>query len=293
MPDLPFAITDRLRPLIGAVRRSEPVGGGCIANATRIEASDARYFLKWSGGDAGQTFEAEAAGLRALREAPSPLLVPEVLAAWNADDAAPGALLMEWVEPGRTDAGFWERFGEALAALHRTTSTDGRYGFERDNFIGRTPQPNAWRSAWPDFFRSQRLEPQIALARARDRWRERWDAPAEQLLDRLPEWLPESPPASLLHGDLWSGNFLPASDGRAALIDPATYFGHRETDLALTELFGGFDRRFYDAYRAAWPLESGYTERREVYNLYHLLNHLNLFGAGYAGQVERTLNRFA
>ncbi|MEP0548269.1 MAG: fructosamine kinase family protein [Rhodothermales bacterium] len=293
MPDLPNAVVDRLRPHVGDIRRSEPVGGGCIANAMRIEAGGTRYFLKWSGGEAGQTFEAEAAGLRALRNAASPLLVPDVMATWNADDTGPGALLMGWIEPGRTDAAFWERFGEALAALHRSTPADGRYGFERDNFIGRTPQPNAWRMTWPNFFRSQRLEPQIALARSRGGWRERWNAPAERLLDRLPEWLPVSPPASILHGDLWSGNFLPASDGCAALIDPATYYGHRETDLALTELFGGFDRRFYDAYRAAWPLEPGYAARREVYNLYHLLNHLNLFGAGYAGQVERTLRRFA
>ena len=293
MLDLPESVVERLRPHVGAVRSAEPVSGGCIANATRIEAGGATYFLKWSGGDAGYTFEAEAAGLRVLRDAASPLLIPDVLAVENVDRMRPGFLLIGWIEPGAQDVVYWTKLGEALAELHRTTSADERYGFEHDNFIGRTPQPNTWCPSWPEFFRSQRLEPQIGLARAGGGWRVPWDPLTDRLLDRLPALLPPHPPASLLHGDLWSGNVLATSDGRTALIDPATYFGHRETDLALTELFGGFDRRFYAAYRAAWPLETGYEERREVYNLYHLLNHLNLFGDGYAGQVERVLRRFA
>lgn len=282
---------DALRSHVGEVRRIEPVGGGCIANATRLDAERGRFFLKWSGGEAGRTFEAEAAGLRALRDAESPLLIPEGIDVRDAD-GEPGFLLMEWVEPSRKEDGFWTDFGRAFAALHRHTSADGRYGFGRDNFIGRLPQRNDWRERWPDFFRSQRLEPQVALARERGRWQTSWDAPAGRLLDRLDDLLPAEPPASVLHGDLWSGNFLAASDGRAALIDTAAYFGHREADLAMTELFGGFDQRFYDAYRAAWPLEPNYEERREVYNLYHLVNHLNHFGGSYAGGVERTLRRF-
>ncbi len=263
MPALPDAVAESVRPHVGAVRRASPVGGGCIANATRVEAERGQFFLKWGGGEVGQTFEAEAAGLRALRDAESPVLIPAVVAAWNGTEALAGVLLMEWIEAGNRDAGFWERFGEALATLHRTTSADGCYGFERDNFIGRSPQHNAWRPAWPDFFRSQRLEPQIEWAREAGRWQQEWSEPAERLLARLGDLLPASPPASILHGDLWSGNFLATRDGRAALIDPATYFGHRETDLALSELFGGFDSRFYDAYRAAWPLEPGYAERRD------------------------------
>ncbi len=290
---LPNAVTEAIRPHVGAVRTAEPVGGGCIADATRVESGGGSYFLKWSEGEAGQTFEAEVAGLRALREACSPLVVPEVLAAENAARERPGFLLMAWLEPGRRDAGFWQRFGEGLASLHHHTPTDGRYGFERDTFIGRLPQSNRWAEDWPTFFRSQRLAPQITLAREQGRWKAAWNRPAERLLDRLGDMLPAEPPASVLHGDLWSGNVLTASDSRAALIDPAAYVGHRETDLALTELFGGFDRRFYDAYRAAWPLEPGYAERREVYNLYHLVNHLNHFGASYAGGVERTLRRFS
>jgi fructosamine-3-kinase len=268
------------------------VGGGCIANATRVESERGTFFLKWSDGEAGRTFEAEAAGLRGLAAPASPLRIPEPLLARDADSDGPGLLLMAWIEPGRKGREFWTGFGDALAALHRTTSADGQYGFDRANFIGRLPQRNDWRARWPEFFRSQRLVPQIEQARVNGRWNTAWDAPADRLFDRLGDLLPADPPASVLHGDLWSGNFLAASDGRAALIDPATYYGHRETDLAMTELFGGFDRRFYDAYRTAWPLEPGYEDRREVYNLYHLINHLNHFGAGYAGGVERTLRRF-
>ncbi len=293
---LPAAVRAALRPHVGAVEQAEPVGGGCIAQATRIGAGGHAYFVKWSAGTAGQTFETEAAGLRVLRdtclrEAAPRLLIPEVLAAQNADDR-PGFLLMEWIEPGTRDAGFWQRLGEGLAAMHRHPAAGGRYGFERDNFIGHLPQRNGWHTSWPAFFRSQRIEPQMALARTSGRWNAAWDPLADRLLDRLPALLPASPPASVLHGDLWSGNALASSSGRAALVDPAAYFGHYETDLALTELFGGFDRRFYQAYRATCPLEPGYEERREVYSLYHLINHLNHFGAGYAARVERTLQRF-
>lgn len=292
MSALPEAVRSALHPHVGAVGKVEAVGGGCIANATRIDAERGRFFLKWSGGEAGRTFAAEAAGLRALAAAESPLRIPQPLFARDADDEVPGVLLMAWIEPGRKGSAFWADFGTALAALHRTTSADGRYGFERANFIGRLPQQNDWHARWPDFFRSQRLAPQIERARTNGRWRPNWDGLADRLLDRLEELLPAAPPASVLHGDLWSGNYLAASDSCAALIDPATYYGHRETDLAMTELFGGFDGRFYEAYRAAWPVEPGYEDRREVYNLYHLINHLNHFGAGYASGVERVLRRF-
>ncbi|MDX1529946.1 MAG: fructosamine kinase family protein, partial [Rhodothermales bacterium] len=204
----------------------------------------------------------------------------------------PGVLLMEWVEPRNKGRGFGERFGEGLAQLHRHTSGDGRYGFDRANFIGRLPQANDWHGSWPAFFRSRRLEPQVRMARERRRWRSGWTALADRLFDRLDALLPEAPPASVLHGARGGATARAAAGGRAALVDPAAYYGHRETDLSMTELFGGFDRDFYAGYRSAWPLEPGYDERREVYNLYHLLNHLNHFGASYAGGVERVLRRF-
>lgn len=292
MSALPLTVTDALVPHLGGIRSVTPVGGGCIANASRVEGERGTAFLKWSGGEAGTAFESEAAGLAALRAADSRLLIPEVIAVENAEGSAPGFLLMEWVPPAAPSPAYWEALGEGLAAMHRQQEEEGRYGFAGDNFIGRLPQRNAWQARWPDFFRAERLEPQIAMARERGRWRQSWDAPAERLLAHLDEVLPMTPPASVLHGDLWSGNALPAEGDRAALVDPAAYYGHREADLALTELFGGFDGAFYDAYRDAWSLEPGYPERREVYNLYHLINHLNHFGESYAGQVERTLRRF-
>ena len=267
-----------------------------MAKACRLEAGGERYFLKWGADPVARTFPAEAEGLEALRGAGSPLAVPEVRAVQGAAEDAPGFLLMDWIASGRKGPGFWEDFGQGLAALHRHASEDadagGRYGFAEDNFIGRTPQQNGWAERWPVFFRERRLAPQVALAREGGRWQSGWDAPLEALRKRLPDLLPERPPASTLHGDLWSGNFMVTALGKAALVDPAAYYGHREADLALTELFGGFEADFYAAYCAAWPLAPGYEERRAVYNLYHLLNHLNLFGRSYARRVEAVLRGF-
>ncbi len=275
--------------LPGPISGWTPVGGGCIANACRIEASGQSFFLKWSEGAAARTFPAEAAGLRALAEAQSPLVLPKVQALQKGNGGA-GFLLMEWIESGGAPRDFWERFGRGLAELHHHIAE--RYGFEADNFIGRLPQQNGWKAEWPAFFRECRLTPQVEMARDRGRWQAAWDGALDHLFARLDTLLPVRPPASILHGDLWSGNFLVDSSGRATLFDPAAYFGHREADLALTELFGGFEERFYAAYHEAWPLEAGYDERREVYNLYHLVNHLNHFGGSYAGSVARTLYRF-
>ena len=289
---LPADVAEAIAPYLKSpVRRTSFVGGGCIAHATRLDTDDGSFFLKYGRGAVAQTFSAEAAGLRALRGAESPLLMPAVLAAEDHIDERPGFLLMEWIEPGSKGDGFWEAFGHGLAVLHRHTAE--QYGFDQDNFIGRLPQHNAWANTWPAFFRLNRLGPQAAMARKAGHWRSAWEPALHTLENRLANLLPEHPPASLLHGDLWSGNFLVTATGWAALIDPAVYYGHREADLAMTELFGGFSDRFYHAYREAWPLESGYEERREIYNLYHLINHLNLFGSSYAGAVTSILKRFA
>lgn len=289
---LPALLTEALQARLSTpVRACVPVGGGCIARACRLETDAGRFFLKWGDAAVARTFRAEARGLRALRSAGSPLRVPEVRAAEEATAGGPGFLLLEWIEAGEKGPRFWERFGRGLAILHACTAE--RFGFETDNFIGRTPQPNTPMAEWPAFFRVRRLEPQAERARAAGRWPRAWDAPFEALCARLDALLPRRPAPSLLHGDLWSGNFMVARDGAAVLIDPAVYFGHAETDLAMTELFGGFDPRFHDAYAEARPLDAGYAERRDVYNLYHLLNHLNLFGEGYAGSVAAVLRRCA
>ena len=273
-----------------SIRSVAAVGGGCIANACRVETDGSPFFLKYGDDEVARTFSGEAAGLEALGAADSPLAVPSVLDTAPATDERPGFLVTEWITTGREGRRFWETFGQGLAALHRHAADE--YGFDRDNFIGRLPQKNEWTERWPTFFRTQRLEPQVAMARERGRWRSDWTRSLEALYRRLPELLPREPEPSVLHGDLWKGNFMVTATGTPALIDPAVYYGHREADLAMTELFGGFQDRFYDAYRAARPLEPGYETRRDVYNLYHLINHLNLFGAGYAGSVEEILRPF-
>lgn len=288
LPDpLRDALEGRLDVSINSVAT---VGGGCIANACRLETEGAPFFLKYGDEEVARTFPGEAAGLEALGTADSPLVVPSVVDTAPPDGERPGFLVMEWINAGRQGRRFWERFGEGLAALHRHAADE--YGFDRDNFIGQLPQQNEWTERWPAFFREQRLEPQVEMARERNRWRTNWVSPVDTLYRRLPEILPATPEPSVLHGDLWKGNFMVTAVGDPALIDPATYYGHREADLAMTELFGGFDDRFYEAYRSAWSLEPGYETRRDVYNLYHLINHLNHFGGGYAGSVESTLTSF-
>ncbi len=261
------------------------VGGGCISPAARVEtdAGDV-FFLKWgsaSGTPAG-LFDAEAQALAALAAAQA-VRVPEVVAVGGANAGAPW-LLLEWLEPGAPDARTWPELGRVLAGLHRIRAE--RYGWPEDNFIGSLPQTNGWAASWAAFWRERRLAPQLEQAvRAGHfdaRARRRFDA----LLDRLDTLLAEAEAdgASLLHGDLWSGNVHVMAGGEAALIDPSAYHGHREVDLAMSELFGGFGTGFHEAYREAWPLTPGYAEvRRPIYQLYYLLVHVNLVGAGYVG----------
>lgn len=291
---IPDSVLHAIEPIAGAVKKSAMVGGGCIANATRIDTEEGIYFLKWADGEAGQSFRAELDGLYALHEASNNLhmVIPEPLLAENAG-ANPGFLLMEWIEHGRPQSEDWRAFGRALAELHRRApkGADGRYGFAEDNWIGSKSQKNGWSDSWPEFFGERRLLAQAQTVRQRGAWNERWNRPLENLVGKLDELLPQAPHPSLLHGDLWAGNALPSENGCFALIDPAVYVGHREADLGMTELFGGYAPPFYEGYNEAWPLESGYTERREIYNLFHLINHLT-HGSGYTGQVERILVRY-
>lgn len=291
---IPEKLRNEVEAQVGPIERSATVGGGSIANAYRLDTTRGTFFLKYARGEAGRSFEAEAEGLSALgREAEGTgIRVPRLLLARN-EGEEPGLLLLEWIPQGRIEPGYWSRFGKALSVLHRKEPPGGEaWGFHRDNFIGATPQRNGWMRDWPGFFRERRLAPQIELARRNGRWEARWNGWADRLLASLDSLLPRRPERSLLHGDLWSGNHVVGKGGVPWLIDPAVYVGHREADLAMTELFGSFPPTFYEAYTQAWPLEPGYPERREIYNLYHLLNHLNLFGGGYAASVERILHRF-
>ena len=265
-----------------------------MSQAARVETEGGQVFAKWGRGAAGQHYAAEADGLSRLgaaaEEAGAELVVPVPLAHHAPEADEPGVLVLPWIEPGRPSPPDWWRFGAALSALHRVDAGD-RYGLDAANWIGSKPQRNGWSSSWPEFFGGQRLLAQAETVRQRSAWDSAWDAPLARLVARLPEILPETPPRSVLHGDLWSGNALATADGQFALIDPAVYVGHREADLAMTELFGGFAPAFYDAYREAWPLEPGYPERREIYNLFHLTNHLT-HGPGYRRPVEAILRQF-
>lgn len=289
------AIEEAVREATGrAVRIAEstPVGGGCINRSVLLVLENGgRLFAKSNPEAPPGLFEREAEGLRALAE-PGALRVPREPVAGRAGGTA--FLVMEAVPTGRPRPGFFEAFGRGFALLHRETVRhhEAPFGFPHDNYIGSTPQPNGWAAGWVEFFRERRLGHQLRLARESGLSDPELDRMGERLLDRLEEWLelPEEP-ACLLHGDLWSGNYLSDDDGEPVLLDPAAYYGHREADLAMTELFGGFDRSFYDAYREAWPLPPGSAERREIYKLYHLLNHLNLFGRGYRGRCLSTLQR--
>ncbi len=268
-------------------RSIRAIAGGSINECYRATAAGARtLFIKLNGPDCAAMFAAESAGLQALRRAGA-VRVPEPLARGATADAA--WIALEWLdlEAGTPRAG--ARLGELLAAQHRHTAP--RFGWERDNTIGTTPQPNAWLDDWPGFWRERRLAPQLRLAAAAGHG-QALAGKGERLLDVLPQlFAGHQPVASLLHGDLWGGNWAMTGAGEPVIFDPAVYYGDRECDLAMTELFGGFPREFRDAYEAAWPLPPGYARRRDIYNLYHVLNHLNLFGGAYLGQAGSLIDR--
>ena len=286
-------LTARIEALLTArtersvrVLQADAIGGGSINDAYRIGTNAGRYFLKVNSADRFPSmFEAEADGLRRLREAHA-VRAPAVIAFGEEADEA--FLLLEHIEDGARGRAFWERFGQALAALHRNTHS--HFGLERDNYIGSLKQVNTPTADWAAFFIRHRLEPMVKMARDTKRTEAGMAFRFERLFGKL-EWLfPKEPPA-LLHGDLWNGNFLSGPGGEPVLIDPAVYYGHREMDIAMTMLFGGFDAGFHTAYNAAWPMELGWEERVELCNLSPLLVHANLFGGGYPQKVEAVLRR--
>ena len=287
---MPDALHAAVEARLGPIRGASPVSGGCISHGMRIELADGPVFLKHNADAPPGLFAAEARGLVALREAAEDaLIVPEPIAWAEAEDGAPAWLAMDWLEPGRRPADFAERLGRGLAEVHGLRDGDDRWGWGEDSFIGPLPQANGWTEAWADFWRTRRLEPQLERARASGRLPGRaadWD----RLFDRLPERIDAAAMdgPSLLHGDLWGGNVLSTAGG-PALIDPAVYRGHREADLAMTELFGGFGAGFHAAYGEVWPLLDGYPARRPVYQLWYLLVHVNLFGGGYVAQTAGVL----
>lgn len=268
------AATGQAFQLVG----SQQIGGGCINEAYRLCGDDGRdYFVKLNTAERLSTFIAEAAGLDAIA-ATRTVRVPQVLA--HGCCGAQAFLVLEYLK--LNGHGSEASLGERLAAMHRQISP--QFGFANDNFLGATPQPNGWAQDWLTFWRERRLGFQLNLAEQNGY---RLQSLGERLMEALPVFFDGySPQPSLLHGDLWGGNHAFLKDGTAVIYDPAVYYGDRECDLAMTELFGGYGADFYAAYRAAWPLDEGYAGRRDLYNLYHILNHANLFGGGYVRQAE-------
>jgi protein-ribulosamine 3-kinase len=256
------------------------VSGGCINTAYSLSSGAHRYFVKLNRADRLAMFEAEAQGLKEMAATGS-VRVPHPLCTGAA--GAQSYIVMEHIELGGQRAGGGARAGRQLAAMHRASRDS--YGWDRDNTIGSTPQRNGPQGDWAEFWARYRLGFQLSLA-ARNGFAGQLQAKGELLLDALPALIDHAPIPSLLHGDLWGGNMAFDGDGQPVLFDPAVYYGDREADVAMTELFGGFGGDFYAAYREAWALDPAYRTRKTLYNLYHILNHLNLFGGGYLGQAR-------
>jgi len=284
--------------------RFHSIGGGCINDCFQITVNSEKFFLKInSAGKHPNLFEKEKNGLELLGSQniiriPKPIFCDEV------EDKQ--ILLLEWIETGSRTQQFWKTFGEQLARLHHITWShrprlrktfggrrDGQtmFGLDEDNYMGSLPQKNEPHSNWNKFFIDCRLQPQIKLAEQKHLLLKKHLAAFENIYSKLPEIFNEEKP-SLLHGDLWSGNFMCDENSQPVLIDPAVYYGHRSMDLAMTTLFGGFDKAFYDSYNYHFPFPSNYYEQWNVANLYPLLIHLNLFGSGYLAQIESILSSF-
>lgn len=266
----PFSITDR-----------RDVGGGCINRACMIAGGARRYFVKLNGAGALHMFTAEAAGLEEIARSGA-LKVPRPLC-WGTA-AGTAYLVMDYLELGVAGGAAAAALGRHLAVLHRVTGES--FGWHRDNTIGATPQINSRCADWPAFWRRHRLGYQLQMAAANG-YGGRLQRDGEKLLAAIPAlFAGHTPQPALVHGDLWAGNWSADHTGTPVVFDPAVYFGDRETDIAMTELFGGFPGAFYTAYRAEYPLDPGYEIRKTLYNLYHVLNHLNLFGASYLSRAQ-------
>ncbi|MEL6256125.1 MAG: fructosamine kinase family protein [Bacteroidota bacterium] len=265
------------------IQSSQAIGGGCIHNAQELITDRGSYFLKYNHRSALHSFQAEEKGIGILADAGS-IRTPRLIGAGESESHA--YLLMEFIQSRPKSSDYWEDFGQKLALLH--LNSQDNFGLDHDNFIGALPQSNQPRDNWIDFFIEERIEPMLKQAISKGQLSESIRDDFEQLYQNLPSLFPQESP-SLLHGDLWGGNILADEKGQVCIIDPAVYYGHREMELAFMTLFDSQPLKFYEAYHELYPLEEGFGDRFDVYNLYPLLVHVNLFGGSYVGSVKRVL----
>ena len=273
------------------IKNQTVIGGGDTNQAYQIdgifpdENEAARFFIKFNQKNRLAMFEAEAEGLQEIEKAGA-IYVPHVVC--TGVEGNESFLVLESLSLASGASGSAKQLGEQLAALHKYTSST--FGWTRDNTIGSIQQINTQKESWIEFWREQRLGFQLNLAKQNGASLSLYNKGIELLnnLDTL--YSDYQPQASLLHGDLWSGNYGYIKEGTPVIFDPATYYGDREADIAMTELFGGFPAEFYSAYNQAWPLDKGYPQRKKLYNLYHILNHFNMFGGGYAMKAENMID---
>lgn len=269
------------------VTGSRSLSGGSINQAWLLQTPEGNFFMKYNRADAYPgMFEQEARGLQLLRGADE-IRVPAVIG--HGDDGTNSFIILEYLDSAPRTGSFYEDFGRRLAQLHRHTAE--KFGLDHDNYIGSLKQYNDECDRWTDFFRDKRLGVQMELAARSGLLPSATRNAFERLFGKMEDIFPEEPP-SLVHGDLWGGNYMVDEKGEACIIDPAVYYGFREMDLGMSKLFGGFSPAFYQAYNDTWPMEPGWQERVDICNLYPLMVHVNLFGSGYLGSVEAILRRF-
>ncbi len=271
-----------------SVNTIRQVGGGDINQAYYVRTQEREYFIKWNNNIPPHFFRVEAKGLRSIAETRT-VAVPEVLDYDEPENGKTGLLVIDWIEgiPASTTT---EQLGRKVAEMHQHQNS--QHGFCEDTFIGTLPQPNGLFDSWLTYYREQRLEPQLHTAVSQGNMPEKRRKRMAVLLDRLDDWIPASVPPSLLHGDLWGGNWLPGPDGEPFLVDPSVLYGDRLFELAFTEVFGGFPDDFYKAYREAYPIPDYYSDVKPLYQLYYLLVHLNMFGEVYGPSVDRVLSEY-
>lgn len=266
-----------------AIADTSSISGGCISQCYKIVGNGREYFVKLNQANQVEMFAAEALGLTQM-SATQTITIPQPICWGTADNSS--YIVLQWLDLGSGNSQSWVEMGRQLAQMHRK-GTREHFGWERNNTIGSTPQINPWTDNWSDFFAEHRIGYQLKLAKRRGGSFPDTNKVVNAIRNKLAD---RQPQPSLVHGDLWSGNAAITTDGTPIILDPATYYGDRETDIAMTELFGGFPAAFYRGYNETWQLDSGYQQRKSIYNLYHILNHFNFFGGGYGNQAQRIIN---